>query len=109
MDRSSSRQLKDVTAWLVRNESRSRRLTASSRDGQRRTLRAGSHQREDRIDDVTVPEWAVAFPAAGELPATQGDGPSHPGGHNTLRDCGLSKRIRGNSVAAGRLLTCYCR
>ena len=28
-------------------------------------LRACSHQREDRIDDVTIPEWAVAFAAAG--------------------------------------------
>jgi hypothetical protein len=65
MDRSSSRQMKDVTVWLVRNESRTRRLTASSRDGRRERSAARSHQREARIDDLTVPKWAVAFAAAG--------------------------------------------
>jgi hypothetical protein len=64
MDR-SSRQLRDIAAWLVRKESRSRRLTASSRDEGREDSGARSHRREGRIDDVTVPEWAVAFAAAG--------------------------------------------
>jgi hypothetical protein len=31
----------------------------------RRALRTRSQQREDRIDDVTIPEWAVAFAAVG--------------------------------------------
>src|SRR5882757_4927307 len=67
MDRSSSKQLKDFAAWLVRNESRTPRLTASSRDGRREALWARSHQREGRVDDVTVPEQAVAIAAAGSV------------------------------------------
>jgi hypothetical protein len=41
MDR-SSRQLQDFAAWLVRNEGRSRRLTASSRDGGKEEDSAGT-------------------------------------------------------------------
>ena len=89
MDRSSSRQLKDVTAWLVRDESSARRLTASSRDGRREGFAGMSHQREDRIDDVTIPEWGVAFAAAGEIAITQGDGLSRPVGRHTLGVCPL--------------------
>src|SRR5216684_8068830 len=70
-----------------------------------RALRARSHQREGRIDDVTVPEWAVAFAAAGGLALTQGDRPSRPVGH-ALRVCRLRWRIRGILVAVGHLLIC---
>jgi hypothetical protein len=41
MDR-SSRQLQDFAAWLVRNEGRSRQLTASSRDGGKEEDAAGT-------------------------------------------------------------------
>lgn len=63
MDRWASRSVKD-TAWLVRNESRTRRLPASSRDGRREGRRARSYQREGRIDDATFPERGAAFAAA---------------------------------------------
>ena len=33
----------------------------------RRALRARSHRREGRIDDMTVPQWTVAFAAVGSV------------------------------------------
>jgi hypothetical protein len=97
MDRSSIRQLED-TAWLILYESRTSRLTASSRDG---------GQREDRIDDVTVPKLVVALAAAGELARAHGL-QSVPA---DLRQCsccrssfGFSRRVVQTNLARQRFV-----
>src|ERR1700730_11474838 len=72
MDSSSSRQLKDIAAWLVRNESRTRRLTASSRDGRRGGLFGHVHP-SGKVASMMCPSQS------GQLPSPPPAVPRHIG------------------------------